>query len=123
MDLVDFGFRPTQGVEAGLAAGRLSAVVGFSATINVEAARRYRLHPAGTMAHSYIEAFPTELDAFTAFARDLPARTTFLVDTYDTHRHPSCHRSHSPARPGAPGRGPPRQRRSRTAGLRNPPPA
>jgi nicotinate phosphoribosyltransferase len=84
IDLVDFGFRRTQGIEAGLAAARLSAMVGFSATSNVEAAQRYRLRPAGTMAHSYIEAFPDELDAFTAFAQDLPARTTFLVDTYDT---------------------------------------
>jgi nicotinate phosphoribosyltransferase len=36
------------------------------------------------MAHSYIEAFPSEADAFRAFAEDLPRRTTFLVDTYDT---------------------------------------
>jgi nicotinate phosphoribosyltransferase len=35
------------------------------------------------MAHSYIEAFATESDAFRAFAEDLPGRTTFLVDTYD----------------------------------------
>jgi nicotinate phosphoribosyltransferase len=84
IDLVDFAFRRTQGIEAGLAAARLSAMVGFTATSNVEAAYRYRLEPAGTMAHSYIEAFPTELEAFTAFAQDLPERTTFLVDTYDT---------------------------------------
>jgi len=84
MDLVEFGFRRTQGLEAGLAAARLSAMVGFSATSNVEAARRYGLRPAGTMAHSYVEAFATELRAFRAFAEDLPGRTTFLVDTYDT---------------------------------------
>jgi nicotinate phosphoribosyltransferase len=36
------------------------------------------------MAHSYIEAFPSEAEAFRAFAEDFPARTTFLVDTYDT---------------------------------------
>ena len=83
-DLVDFGFRRTQGIEAGLALARLSAMVGFAATSNVEAARRYSLVPAGTMAHSYIEAYPRELDAFYAFAEDLPQRTTFLVDTYDT---------------------------------------
>src|SRR5437660_427764 len=80
IELVDFGFRRTQGIEAGLAAARLSAMVGFAATSNVEAARRFDLEPAGTMAHSYIEAFPTELDAFRAFAADLPERTTFLVD-------------------------------------------
>lgn len=59
-------------------------MVGFAATSNVEAARRYGLTAAGTMAHSYIEAFPNELVAFRAFAQDFPSRTTFLVDTYDT---------------------------------------
>ena len=83
-DLVDFAFRRTQGVEAALAVARLSAMVGFVATSNVEAARRFGLRAAGTMAHSYIEAFPTEAGAFAAFASDFPGRTTFLVDTYDT---------------------------------------
>jgi nicotinate phosphoribosyltransferase len=83
-DLVDFSLRRTHGVEAGMAAARLSAMVGFSATSNVEAARCYGLRPAGTMAHSYVEAFPTEGEAFRAFAEDFPGRTTFLVDTYDT---------------------------------------
>jgi nicotinate phosphoribosyltransferase len=83
-ELVDFSLRRTHGVEAGLAAARLSAIVGFAATSNVEAARRYGLRPAGTMAHSYVEAFPTEAEAFRAFAEDFPGRTTFLVDTYDT---------------------------------------
>jgi len=83
-DLVDFGFRRTQGIEAGLAAARLSAIVGFAATSNVEAARRYGLAASGTMAHSYIEAFRGEAEAFRAFATDFPGRTTFLVDTYDT---------------------------------------
>jgi nicotinate phosphoribosyltransferase len=84
LDLVDFAFRRTQGIEAGLAAARLSAMVGFSSTSNVEAARRFSLHPAGTMAHAYIEAFPSELEAFYAFAADFADKATFLVDTYDT---------------------------------------
>ncbi len=84
IDLVDFSFRRTHGVEAGLAAARLSSMVGFRSTSNVDAAHRYGLVPAGTMAHSYIEAFPSEPEAFDAFAEDLPERTTFLVDTYDT---------------------------------------
>ncbi|MEV6325315.1 nicotinate phosphoribosyltransferase [Nocardia sp. NPDC051787] len=84
IELVDFSFRRTQGIEAGLAAARLTGMVGFTATSNVEAARRYGLRPAGTMAHSYIEAFPTELDAFYAFVADHPGQATFLVDTYDT---------------------------------------
>ncbi|HXF57713.1 MAG TPA: nicotinate phosphoribosyltransferase [Actinomycetota bacterium] len=83
-DLVDFAFRRTQGVEAGLQVARTSALVGFVATSNVEAARRFGLRAAGTMAHSFIEAFPSEAEAFRAFARDFPDRATFLVDTYDT---------------------------------------
>ena len=83
-DLVDFAFRRTHGREAAMAVARASAIVGFSSTSNVEAARRYGLEVAGTMAHSFIEAFPSEIDAFRAYAEDHPERTTFLVDTYDT---------------------------------------
>ena len=83
-DVIDFSFRRTQGIEAGLAVARLSAMVGFRGTSNVEAARRFGLVAAGTMAHSYIEAFPSEREAFRAFAQDFPTRTTFLIDTYDT---------------------------------------
>src|SRR6266850_824265 len=67
-----------------IAAARLSAMVGFAATSNVEAARRFGLTAAGTMAHSYVEAFASEAEAFRAFAEDFPGRVTFLVDTYDT---------------------------------------
>jgi nicotinate phosphoribosyltransferase len=82
--LVDFAFRRTHGVEAAMAVARASALVGFASTSNVEAARRYGLPAAGTMAHSFVEAFESEGEAFRAFAEDHPARTTFLVDTYDT---------------------------------------
>lgn len=83
-DLVDFSFRRTQGVDAAMAVARTTAMVGFVATSNVEAGRRYGIPVTGTMAHSYIEAFPSEKEAFAAFATDHPTRTTFLVDTYDT---------------------------------------
>lgn len=83
-ELVDFAFRRTLGVDAAMAVARSSALVGFAATSNVEAARRYGLRAAGTMAHSFVEAFPTEGEAFRAFAEDHPTRTTFLVDTFDT---------------------------------------
>jgi nicotinate phosphoribosyltransferase len=84
-DLVDFSIRRTHGFEAGIAVARGSAIVGFVATSNVEAAERLGLRPSGTMAHSYIEAFPSEREAFLAFAEDaLGKRITFLVDTYDT---------------------------------------
>ena len=83
-DLVEFSFRRTHGVDAAIAVARASAITGFVATSNVEAARRLGLAVAGTMAHAFIEAFPSEDDAFRAFAEDHPNKTTFLVDTYDT---------------------------------------
>ena len=83
-DLVDFSLRRTHGVDAGMAAARSSAMVGFTGTSNVAAARAFGLRAAGTMAHSYVEAFLDEGDAFRAFAEDFPARTTLLVDTYET---------------------------------------
>ena len=83
-DVVDFSLRRTQGLDAAVAVARCSSIVGFAATSNVEAARRYGLRPSGTMAHSYIESFPSEKEAFRTFARDFPDRTTFLVDTFDT---------------------------------------
>jgi nicotinate phosphoribosyltransferase len=67
-----------------MAVARCSAMVGFAATSNVAAARRYGLPAAGTMAHSFIEAFSDEHAAFRAFAEAFPNRSTFLVDTYDT---------------------------------------
>ena len=84
VDLIEFGFRRTHGLDAGVAAARSAALVGFSATSNVEASRRFGIPPAGTMAHSYIEAFESELEAFRAYGRDFPDSATFLVDTYDT---------------------------------------
>lgn len=82
--MVDFAFRRVHGVEASFAVARATAIVGFTATSNVEAARVLGLRPTGTMAHSYIEAFETEAEAFRAYAKDYPDRVVLLVDTYDT---------------------------------------
>jgi nicotinate phosphoribosyltransferase len=83
-ELIDFAFRRTHGLDAAMGVARASAIAGFAATSNVEAARRYGLRAAGTMAHSYVEAFGDERAAFAAFATDFPDRPVFLVDTYDT---------------------------------------
>ncbi|GGR53468.1 nicotinate phosphoribosyltransferase [Streptomyces roseolus] len=84
--LVDFSLRRTHGPGAGVQAARLCALVGFAGTSNVAAACRYGIPAAGTMAHSYVECFPSEERAFRAFARTHPGPVTFLVDTYDTGR-------------------------------------
>ncbi|MFH1034893.1 MAG: nicotinate phosphoribosyltransferase [Pseudomonadota bacterium] len=82
--LVDFSLRRTQGVAAGMAAARSSALVGFQGTSNLAAARLYDINPVGTMAHSFVEAFGDELAAFRAFAGTFPDHTVILVDTYDS---------------------------------------
>ncbi|MDF3289579.1 nicotinate phosphoribosyltransferase [Streptomyces silvisoli] len=84
--LVDFSLRRTHGVQAGMQVARLGALVGFAATSNVAAAVAYGIAASGTMAHSYVEVFPSEEAAFRAFARSHPGPVTFLVDTYDTEQ-------------------------------------
>ena len=82
--LVDFGLRRAHGTDAGLAVARSSYLAGFDSTSNVLAGRRYGIPLAGTMAHSYVQAFADELTAFRAFAHSYPDDCTLLVDTYDT---------------------------------------
>ncbi len=83
-EVVDFAARRTHGPDAAMAVARASAIVGFGGTSHVNAARRYGLRAVGTMAHSYVEAFPDERAAFRAFAQDFPSAAVLLVDTYDT---------------------------------------
>jgi nicotinate phosphoribosyltransferase len=82
--LVDFSLRRTQGVDAGLKVARASYIGGFVGTSNVLAGKLYGLPIYGTMAHSYVESFPQEIDAFRAFARSFPKNTVLLIDTYET---------------------------------------
>ncbi|MBB4790532.1 nicotinate phosphoribosyltransferase [Streptomyces nodosus] len=84
--VVDFALRRSHGPWAGWQAARVGALVGFAATSNVAAAGLLGIPASGTMAHSYVEAFPGEEEAFRAFARAHPGPVTFLVDTYDTER-------------------------------------
>jgi nicotinate phosphoribosyltransferase len=81
--LSDFGLRRSQG-PGGILATRASIVGGFNSTSNVYGAQLYGLEASGTMAHSFIESYDSELEAFRAFARCRPDNCTFLVDTYDT---------------------------------------
>jgi nicotinate phosphoribosyltransferase len=81
---VDFSFRRTQGYDAGMKVARDSYIAGFSSTSNVLAAKAYGIPASGTMAHSYIESFEQESDAFRSFVESFPHGTTLLIDTYDT---------------------------------------
>lgn len=84
IELVDFALRRTHGTDAAWHMARASAIAGFTGTSNVAAAKALGLRAAGTMAHSYVQSFPAEADAFRAYAVDMPGPYTFLVDTYDT---------------------------------------
>jgi len=81
--VVDFGLRRYHGTDAGMKAARAAYVAGVASTSNVLAGAVYGIPVAGTMAHSFVQAFEDELDAFRAFARTYPD-TILLVDTYDT---------------------------------------
>lgn len=82
--LVDFGLRRAHGFEAGLYASRASYLVGFSGTSNVLAGKRFGIPVFGTMAHSFVQAHPSELMAFESFARIHKGSVVLLIDTYDT---------------------------------------
>lgn len=82
--LIDFSFRRTQGVEAGVKVARCSYLAGFLGTSNVLAGKLHGIPIFGTMAHSYVTSFATEMEAFRAYARAFPDHTVLLIDTYDT---------------------------------------
>lgn len=79
----DFGLRRSHG-PGGILATRAAFIGGAASTSNVYAAEKYQLPVTGTMAHSFIESYDTELAAFRAFAEVRPDDVVFLVDTYDT---------------------------------------
>jgi nicotinate phosphoribosyltransferase len=82
--LHEFGARRGHGPHAGLLAARSAYIAGFAGTSLVEAARRLGILASGTMAHSWVQAFPDEATAFSTFARVFGEYSTLLVDTYDT---------------------------------------
>jgi nicotinate phosphoribosyltransferase len=81
--VADFGMRRTQGTDAAMKGARAAFIAGVDSTSNVAAGQAYDLPITGTMAHSYIEAHDSEMEAFRAFS-DLYPETILLVDTYDT---------------------------------------
>ncbi len=83
--VLDFGLRRIHGADNGLKAARAFHVAGVAATSNVLAGQVYGIPISGTMAHSYVQAHDTEMDAFRNFAAEFP-ETVLLVDTYDTVR-------------------------------------
>ena len=83
--LSDFGLRRAQGL-GGYHASRAAIVGGFNSTSNIKAAEDFHIAASGTMAHSFIQSYESELAAFRDFADKRPENCVLLVDTYDTLR-------------------------------------
>lgn len=79
----EFGLRRAQGPDAGIYGARAAVIGGCVGTSNVLAGKRFDIPVVGTHAHSWIQSFDTELEAFRAYARSYPNSTTLLVDTYN----------------------------------------
>jgi nicotinate phosphoribosyltransferase len=82
--VMEFGLRRAQGQDGAMSASRAAFIGGASGTSNVLAGKTYGIPVLGTMAHSWIMAFPGEEEAFDAYASLYPDKTIFLIDTYDT---------------------------------------
>lgn len=81
--LSDFGLRRAQSFGA-LHGTKAAITGGFDNTSNLYAARHYGIPASGTMAHSFIETFDNELEAFRHYAKTFPDKCVLLVDTYNT---------------------------------------
>ena len=84
--VMEFGLRRAQGPDAGIYGTRASIIGGCGSTSNVLAGQMFDIKVAGTHAHSWVMNFPSELEAFRAYARLYPDATLLLCDTYDTLR-------------------------------------
>lgn len=84
--VMEFGLRRAQGPDAGIYGARAAIIGGCSSTSNLITGQMFGVPVAGTMAHSFVMDYPTEYEAFRAYAKAYPDNCMLLVDTYDTLR-------------------------------------
>ena len=82
--VMEFGLRRAQGPDAGIYGARAAVIGGCAGTSNVLTGTMFGVPVLGTHAHSWIMSFPSEYEAFKAYAKLYPNACTLLVDTYDT---------------------------------------
>ncbi len=81
--IMEFGSRRAQGNDGAVNGARAAFIGGCTGTSCTMADRDYGVPALGTMAHSWVQMFTNELEAFKAYARTYPADCTLLVDTYN----------------------------------------
>ena len=81
--VMEFGARRAQGAYAATYGARAAYIGGCAGTSNVLTGREFDVPVLGTMAHSWVQMFDTEYEAFCAYARNYPDSTTLLIDTYN----------------------------------------
>jgi nicotinate phosphoribosyltransferase len=82
--VIEFGLRRAHGPDAAIYAARAAFIGGAQGTSNTLAGKMFDIPALGTVAHSWVESFPSELEAFRAYCRVYPNECLLLVDTYDT---------------------------------------
>lgn len=81
--VMEFGSRRAQGYDGAVYGARAAYIGGCVGTACTVAEQMFGIPALGTMAHSWIQMFPSELEAFRAYARTYPDSCTLLVDTYN----------------------------------------
>ncbi len=80
--VMEFGSRRAQGYDGAIYGARAAYIGGCAGTACAISDRDFGVSALGTMAHSWIQLFPTELEAFRAYAKVYPDSCTLLIDTY-----------------------------------------
>ena len=84
--IMEFGSRRAQGADAANQGAKAAYMAGAAGSANTLADINYKVPAMGTMAHSWVMTFPSEFEAFKAYAETYPTNSILLVDTYDTLR-------------------------------------
>ncbi|HHT44459.1 MAG TPA: nicotinate phosphoribosyltransferase [Fastidiosipila sp.] len=82
--ILEFGARRAQGYDASVLGARAAYIAGVDGTSCTIASEQFNIPALGTMAHSWVQAFDSEYEAFVAYANTFPSSTVLLVDTYNT---------------------------------------
>ena len=82
--VLEFGSRRAQGADAAIVGARAAYIGGVAGTACTLSDEVYSVPAGGTMAHAWVQMFPSELEAFKTYCRLYPTNATLLVDTYNT---------------------------------------